>query len=118
MPTLRGTCAETEDATIYQGRIFLKYFFLSEALALKQRMQLYGSKVIIQCQARLRGTCAETEDATLITMIPGIKLRSSRGTCAETEDATKDFSNTATLYFPSLRGTCAETEDATLIDTL
>ena len=56
-------------------------------------MQLYGSKVIIQCQARLRGTCAETEDATGNTIAIGSNPRPwaevcLRGTCAETEDAT------------------------------
>ena len=63
---LRGTCAETEDATLLAVNAAQYLPLVREALAMKQRMQLvllnqFGS--IEQC---LRGTGDETEDATYI----------------------------------------------------
>ena len=134
---LRGTCAETEDAT------------------------QSGSRYSIH-QSGLRGTCAETEDATFIFFIHVLLPNCLRGTCAETEDATtftkgyrswwkesqrhlrwnrgcnvgpkeeiekfetvsealalkqrmqQRYRFRALIFYYSSRGTCAETEDATL----
>ena len=115
--SLRGTCAETEDATRYS----------------------YLSSMDV---AALRGTCAETEDATRYSYLSSMDVAALRGTYAETEDATFLIRNydcvvlaiqealalkqrmqhmpqkgeMSVIY--SLRGTCAETEDATEIEYL
>ena len=82
MPGLRGTCAETEDATdklykvkilfylVSEGlvliqrmqqyknhRVALTIVYVSEALTLKQRMQPTKSPLNIEDLFGLRGTC-------------------------------------------------------------
>ena len=117
----------------------LLQFYLSEALALKQRMQHNSGSFLSSSHQTLRGTCAETEDATYnwvttwhliklsealalkqrmqhsIFHLFSVKVVSLRGTCAETEDATDFASQLHCLTSATLRGTCAETEDATFL---
>ena len=61
---------------------------LSEALALKQRMQQKWVSTRIATIYALRGTCAETEDATRKVWVHWVRWVPLRGTCTETEDAT------------------------------
>ena len=111
---LRGTWAETEDATqditipsnvneAVREALAMKqrmqrwnvwkyssrgYIYVREALGLKQRMQLGFTYTFTKNRNCLRGTCDETEDATMLLQISWIQEKSLRGTWAETEDAT------------------------------
>ena len=83
----RGTCAETEDATIDRN------------------------KLVIQVQSS-RGTCAETEDATEIRNIDD-QLHSVREALALEQRMQQGISHCHEGIQGCSRGTCTGTEDAT-----